>query len=43
MYATTDECFPSAGTPAFQSPELAKGADKCFGFKVDMWAAGVTL
>lgn len=31
------------GTPAFVPPEIAKGDGKVHGFKVDMWAAGISL
>ena len=37
------QCTSSAGTPAFQAPELANGCEAYSGFKVDVWAAGVTL
>ncbi len=36
-------CAAGAGTPAFQAPELASGVDYYHGFKVDMWAVGVSL
>ena len=31
------------GTPAFQPPEIAQGQEKFNGFKVDVWASGITL
>lgn len=34
-------CCP--GTPAFQPPEIAQGQDRFHGFKVDVWASGITL
>ncbi|PFX14355.1 Serine/threonine-protein kinase STK11 [Stylophora pistillata] len=33
----------SQGSPAFQPPEIANGLETFSGFKVDIWAAGVTL
>jgi serine/threonine protein kinase len=42
-YSQDDTCYSSAGSPAFQAPELAAGAESFSGFAVDVWAAGVTL
>lgn len=44
----TDEVDPellskSAGSPAFQPPEVASGSDLFSPFKVDVWAAGIVL
>jgi serine/threonine-protein kinase 11 len=33
----------SQGSPAFQPPEVANGWDVFSGFKLDVWASGVTL
>lgn len=33
----------SQGSPAFQPPEIADGRSSFSGFKVDIWASGVTL
>lgn len=38
-----DTCFSSFGTPMFQSLEIANGAENFQGFKIDVWAMGVTL
>ena len=40
---TDDTCSSSAGSPAFQPPEVAGGRERFSGFKVDVWASGVTL
>ncbi len=42
-YSQDDTCHVSAGSPAFQAPELAAGAETFSGFAVDVWASGVTL
>lgn len=42
-YSPLDICTTSAGSPAFQPPELAAGAEAFSGFKLDMWSSGVTL
>jgi serine/threonine-protein kinase 11 len=42
-FAVDDRCRTSQGTPAFQPPEIASGAESFSGFKVDVWSAGVTL
>ncbi|KNC83310.1 CAMK/CAMKL/LKB protein kinase [Sphaeroforma arctica JP610] len=42
-YAPTDRCTSSAGSPAFQAPEIAAGKPEYCGFKVDVWALGITL
>ena len=39
----TDACSKSRGSPAFQPPEVAAGNTSFSGFKVDVWACGVTL
>ncbi|MCL4121354.1 UNVERIFIED_CONTAM: hypothetical protein GTU68_054871, partial [Idotea baltica] len=41
--AKDDLITTSQGSPVFQPPEVAGGADKFPGFKVDVWSAGVTL
>ena len=38
-----DACSKSRGSPAFQPPEVAAGHESFSGFKVDVWAAGVSL
>ncbi|CAL1536439.1 unnamed protein product [Lymnaea stagnalis] len=43
MFARTDECRTSQGSPAFQPPEIANGLNTFSGFKVDVWSSGVTL
>jgi len=43
MFATDDTCHTSQGSPAFQPPEIANGVDEFSGFKVDIWASGVSL
>ena len=42
-YGANDLCSKSKGSPAFQAPEVASGDAIFSGFKVDVWAAGVTL
>ncbi|CAH1789539.1 unnamed protein product [Owenia fusiformis] len=42
-FAKDDEIVTSQGSPAFQPPEIANGLDSFYGFKVDVWASGVTL
>lgn len=42
-FAKDDTCRTSQGSPAFQPPEIANGLETFSGFKVDIWAAGVTL
>ena len=39
----SDLCSTCQGSPAFQPPEVASGQDSWSGFKVDIWASGVTL
>jgi serine/threonine-protein kinase 11 len=43
QFTMSDECTQSTGTPAFQSPQVATGEKQFSGFKLDIWAAGVTL
>ncbi|KFM78644.1 Serine/threonine-protein kinase stk11, partial [Stegodyphus mimosarum] len=43
MYVQVDTCRTSQGSPAFQPPEIANGAEVFSGFKVDIWSSGVTL
>ena len=43
MFANDDKCWTSQGSPAFQPPEIANGWEVFSGFKLDVWAAGVTL
>mmetsp|Transcript_35600 Transcript_35600/g.74767 ORF Transcript_35600/g.74767 Transcript_35600/m.74767 type:complete len:371 (-) Transcript_35600:14-1126(-) len=39
-----DNCTKSRGSPAFQPPEVASGSHERFsGFKVDVWATGISL
>lgn len=38
-----DWCSTSQGSPAFQAPELADGAERFSGYKIDIWSSGVTL
>lgn len=42
-FAADDSCTTSQGSPAFQPPEVANGVDVFAGFKLDVWATGVTL
>ena len=42
-YTSDDICTTSQGSPAFQPPEIASGAESFHGFKVDVWSSGVTL
>ena len=42
-FDATDACSKSRGSPAFQPPEVAKGDAAFAGFKVDVWACGVSL
>lgn len=42
-HSRDDMSSSSAGSPAFQAPEVAAGRDSFSGSKVDIWAAGVTL
>ncbi len=39
----TGLCSKSRGSPAFQPPEVASGDEIFCGFKVDAWAAGISL
>eukprot|EP00303_Exanthemachrysis_gayraliae_P001841 CAMPEP_0206011696 /NCGR_PEP_ID=MMETSP1464-20131121/13677_1 /ASSEMBLY_ACC=CAM_ASM_001124 /TAXON_ID=119497 /ORGANISM="Exanthemachrysis gayraliae, Strain RCC1523" /LENGTH=330 /DNA_ID=CAMNT_0053385375 /DNA_START=29 /DNA_END=1018 /DNA_ORIENTATION=+ len=43
QYASEAVLKSSSGSPAFHPPEVAMGAAQTSGFKVDVWAAGVTL
>lgn len=43
MFAPDDTCRTSQGSPAFQPPEVANGLESFSGFKLDIWASGVTL
>ncbi|KAK0062807.1 serine/threonine-protein kinase STK11 [Biomphalaria pfeifferi] len=43
IFANSDECRTSQGSPAFQPPEIANGLNTFSGFKVDVWSSGVTL
>lgn len=43
MFASDDTCFTTQGSPAFQPPEIANGAESFSGFKIDIWSSGVTL
>ena len=42
-YSPDDTVTSSAGSPAFQPPELANGNPSFSGFKLDIWSAGITL
>jgi len=42
-FAADDSCVTSQGSPAFQPPEVANGVDVFSGYKLDVWATGVTL
>ena len=42
-YQQADTCSKSRGSPAFQPPEVASGGVQFSGFKVDVWAAGISL
>ena len=42
-FAPDDTCTNSQGTPAFQPPEIARGAEMFPGFKIDIWSSGITL
>jgi len=43
LFAPNDVIFTSQGTPAFQPPEVAQGANQFAGFKLDIWSSGITL
>lgn len=43
MFLYDDKCTTSQGSPAFQPPEIANGDNHFSGFKLDLWACGVTL
>lgn len=43
MFAPDDTCYTTQGSPAFQPPEIANGAESFSGFKIDIWSSGVTL
>lgn len=43
LFAQDDKITMSQGSPAFQAPEIANGDDDFHGFKVDVWACGITL
>lgn len=43
IYNNSMDCHSTAGSPAFQAPEIATGKDSFDGTKIDVWAAGVTL
>ncbi|RKP18147.1 kinase-like protein [Rozella allomycis CSF55] len=43
MFSPSDICGASAGTPAYQPPEIASGKDEFSGTKVDVWSIGVTF
>lgn len=42
-FSNSDIVSQSHGSPAFQSPQIASGAKSFSGFKLDIWACGVTL
>lgn len=43
MFSQEDICYTGQGSPAFQPPEIANGAEQFSGTKVDIWSSGVTL
>lgn len=43
QFSQSDVCTHSFGSPAFQSPQIATGKKSFSGFKLDIWAGGVTL
>ncbi|CAK1553753.1 unnamed protein product [Leptosia nina] len=43
MFSPHDTCYTGQGSPAFQPPEIANGAETFAGTKVDIWSSGVTL
>jgi serine/threonine-protein kinase 11 len=43
LFSGDERCQMSQGSPAFQPPEVANGWDVFSGFKLDVWASGVTL
>ena len=43
VYTEKDYVTRTAGSPAFQAPEIANGDAGFSGIKVDVWAAGVTI
>lgn len=43
MFSENLICTSTAGSPAFQAPEIATGKETFDGTKADVWAAGVTL
>ena len=43
LFAIDDKITTSQGTPAFQPPEVAQGANQFDGFKLDIWSTGITL
>lgn len=42
-YRAADSVSQTLGSPAFQAPEIASGADSYSGTKVDVWALGVSV
>ena len=42
-FAADDSCTTSQGSPMFQPPEIANGVDVFSGYKLDIWACGVSL
>lgn len=42
-YEASDAVTRTLGSPAFQSPEIARGVESFSGTATDVWAAGVTL
>ena len=42
-YKAEDKVSKTLGSPAFQAPEIARGAEEYSGTKVDVWALGVTI
>ena len=43
LFSASDICTTSQGSPAFQPPEIANGDEQFSGYKLDIWACGVTL
>ncbi|XP_065184500.1 serine/threonine-protein kinase STK11-like [Sycon ciliatum] len=43
LFSIDDSIHTSQGSPVFQPPEVSLGHDSMSGFKLDVWAVGVTL
>lgn len=42
-FSLSDKIYTSQGSPAFQPPEIARGSESFYGYKIDIWSSGVTL